>query len=854
MHHKKFALICLILPTLAGLAIAEPELRTERSLTTPNKGTDWPLWSGPSANLTSLGNGLFDRNVGDRGDAGDGDTFGLERVWSRPMGSGYSGILVVDGRLVTTFSDGASDYLVALDASSGAEQWRYRISETYKGDPNADDGPLSTPAIDGGVVYGLGALGDLFAVSLEDGKERWRLDLQAGFGAVMPGSGFTTAPLVLGDLLVVETGGKDGRSIQAFDRKTGEVRWSTGDDSITYQSPLVLELGGETLLVAITDQSLLGLAPETGEVLWQHRHTEGDGRAFLATQPVPVGDGGIFLIDGRESALFQVAKNDEGYTVEEAWRSRTLRSQGNFATPVPYEGHLYGFNGNFLTCVDAATGEMVWRSRPPGLGNLVLIDGHLVILIRSGEIVVAEATPEGYKEVSRVKALERGYFTRPSFAAGKVYVRNLVDISAIGISKTSSAPSTEAGRTGTERDEADRTGIERAEAGRTEADRVGSDETGSDSDLRGEFGAFVKKLEAAENKSEMIERFLAEHPTLPVLEGLSRGGTLVHFVYHGEVEDLAIIGNFIPGSAEHTLHRVEGTDFYYRSYELPEKAVFSYRFTVFDERMIDPRNPQKTGPEDSERSLLATTGWQPPAHLREPEGERGSIETLPWKSELLGNERELQIYLPPGYSEGADRYPLLLVNDAAQAISNGQMDKTLDNLIGETVAPMIVAFVPSIGGELGGLKTADYTRAQVEELIPLLDKTFRTAARRESRAVTGQDLYGGAGFASIYLALHYPETVSRAAALSYEHGALEEDLMAAVSGERHDLELVFHWSSHDRFYPFWDMDARRDSKDMVETLRKNGYRPKTIESDDGFGWGMWQGRMAEVLEALFPRP
>ncbi|MEM8997917.1 MAG: alpha/beta hydrolase-fold protein [Acidobacteriota bacterium] len=268
--------------------------------------------------------------------------------------------------------------------------------------------------------------------------------------------------------------------------------------------------------------------------------------------------------------------------------------------------------------------------------------------------------------------------------------------------------------------------------------------------------------------------------------------------------------------------------------------------------MTDPRNPRTTGPEDRERSLLATAGWRPPSHLRDPEGARGRLETLPWKSELLDNERELQIYLPPGYGEGTERYPLLVVNDAAGALTEGAMDRSLDNLIGETVAPIIVAFVPNIGGELGGLGTADYTRAQVEELIPLLDKTYRTDARRESRAVMGQDFYGGAGFASIYLALHYPGSVSRAAAQSYENGALEADLWAALSGAKRDVELIFHWSSYDRFYPFWDFDARRDSKNLVEALEKKGYRPKTLTSDDGFGWGLWQGRMAEVLEALFP--
>ncbi len=268
--------------------------------------------------------------------------------------------------------------------------------------------------------------------------------------------------------------------------------------------------------------------------------------------------------------------------------------------------------------------------------------------------------------------------------------------------------------------------------------------------------------------------------------------------------------------------------------------------------MTDAANPQKIGPEGDEQSVLATAGWQAPSHLSEPEGKRGSIETMQWKSEQLDNEREVQIYLPPGYGEGDGRYPLLVVNDDEQALSIGEMDKSLDNLIGKTIAPVIVAFVPGVSGREFGSKAAEYTRAQVEELIPLLDKTFRTDARRESRAVMGQSRYGGPGFAAIYLALHHPEIVSRAAAQSYEHGELEEDLMAAASGEKRDLELLFHWSSYDYFDPFFDFDARRDAKSVVAALEKNGYSPKILESNDGAGWGMWQGRTAEILEALFP--
>jgi enterochelin esterase-like enzyme/outer membrane protein assembly factor BamB len=800
LHQKRLASICLVLLAVTSVAVAQSD--PERSITLPPEGANWPAWSGPEGNLTSLGNGVF-----------DGGAFGLERVWSRPLGSAYSGIVVVDGRLATTFSDGESDYLVALDASTGAEHWRYRISDVHKGDGNTDDGPLATPTIDGGVVYGLGARGGLFAVSLEDGKERWRLDLVADFGAVKPSAGFATAPTVIGDLLVVETGGGDGRSISAFDRETGALRWTTGNDPVVYQSPMALDLGGETLLVAVTSRSLVGLAPETGEVLWRHQHTEGDGRGFGAAQPVPVGEGGILLTDHPASALFQVSKNGKGYKVEEAWRSRALR--GTFAIPAPYEGYLYGFSGNFLTCVDAETGKAVWKSRPPGEGDLVLVDGHLVILTRTGEIVVAEATPEEYREVSRVQALDRGYFTRPSFASGKVYVRNLTDISAIGVTEAGSVPSAN------------------AEAGW---------------DLRGDFGAFIKKLAQAENKSEMVESFLAEHPTLPFLEG-----NLVHFVYHGEVDDLAVSGNFIRDGSEHAMHRVEGTDFYFRSYELPEKSVFTYQFSVFEEKMTDPANPQKIGDEDSEQSVLATAGWQAPAHLREPEGKRGSIEKLQWKSEQLNNEREVQIYLPPGYGESSGRYPLLLVNDGDGALSKGEIDKSLDNLIGKTVAPVIVAFVPVVTWrETGGSKVAEYTQAQVEELIPLLDETFRTDPRREARGVMGQSVAYDTGFTAMYLALHHPGIVSRAAAQSYRHAQLEEDLMAAASGEKHDLELVFHWSSYDRRDPKSDFDAREDAKSLVAALKENGYSPKVFESDDGVGWGMWQGRMDEILEALFP--
>ncbi len=817
MNKILHALTCLTLLMMTGAAVAEPDsdTGTRRSTGSPSGARDWPVWSGPDGNLTSLDNGVFGE-----------DAFGLERMWSRPLGSSYSGMVVVGDRLVTAFSDGEADYLVALDGATGVEQWRYRISDTYKGHDGSDDGPLASPAITDGVVYGLGAWGRLFAVSLADGKEAWAHDLVADFGAKKPEYGFTTTPAVAGDLLAVETGGDGGRSISAFDRHTGELRWSAGDDAVNYQSPMALEIGGEglrhpgggqTTLVAITNRHLLGLAPETGEVLWQHQHTEGDGNGFGFAQPVPVGEGGVLLADWPESALFRVSKGGGGYKVEEVWRSRALR--GTYAVPVPYEGHLYGFAGNFLTCVDATTGETVWKSRPPGQGNLVLVDGHLVIQTRSGEIVVAEATPAGYRERTRVQALDAGYYTRPSFAGGRVYVRNLTGIAAVGV--------TEAGA-------AERTATSTAPP------------TGTDWEIRGDFGAFVEKLMAADNKTALIDRFLAEHPKLPIREG-----DLVHFVYRGEVDDLAISGNLFRDGREHPMHRVPGTDFYFLTVELPPKSHFTYRFSEFDQPMADPGNPHKVGPDGGEQSVLTTAGWQAPAHLREPEGERGRIEKLQWQSEMLGNEREVQVYLPAGYGESARRYPLLVVHHGDQALSMGEVDKSLDNLIGSSVAPLIAAFVPrNDWREYGGSSTADYARALAEELIPILDGSFRTDARPAARAVMGP---GSAGFASIFAAVHHPATFGKAAAQSYYHGDLKDELTAAVAKrEKPDLEFLFHWSTYDYRDPSRDFDARADAEGLVAALREKGYQPRIVEVDDGFGWGMWQARTGEILEALFP--
>jgi outer membrane protein assembly factor BamB len=381
---------CLLFPPASGI-----------------QAQDWPKWNGPNDDLTTSRDGAF-REQG----------FGVERTWSRPLGSGFSALSVVGDRLVTGYSDGASDWLVALDVETGRELWRYRMAEeTYRGHDGSSDGPVATPTVHAGIVYGVTSRGRLFALRLRDGKEIWTRQLVEELGAIEPFWGFNSSPTVIGGVLVMQTGGTDGHSITALDLDTGELLWSTGDDAVYYESATTLRLGDEEQIFALTNEYILGLAPQTGDVLWRQEHKVDEGAYTGYMQPVPLGEGRVLVSAWTESVCLQVRKIGDSYRADEAWRTKVVTIAGRGAVPVPYQRHIYGFNGRFFSCIDAVTGETVWRSRSPGGGNLIAVDGHLVILARSGEVVVVEATPEGYREEARAQALEEGFYTRRSPAA-----------------------------------------------------------------------------------------------------------------------------------------------------------------------------------------------------------------------------------------------------------------------------------------------------------------------------------------------------------------------------------------------------------------------------------------------------
>jgi enterochelin esterase-like enzyme/outer membrane protein assembly factor BamB len=764
---------------------------------------DWSHWRGPTQDGRAPGAGLFPEG------------FGLETVWKAPLGPAYSGVVVSGGRVVTMYSDGQSDHVVALDAATGKELWRHRLGGTYKGHDGSDDGPLSTPLVHGGIVHALGPKGRLVALRLDDGGEVWSLDVKERFAGREPEYGFTTTPLVEGDLLIVEPGGGKGRSVVGLDRGTGKTVWTATDHWVEYQSPSVLTLAGRRQLLAVDQEDVAGIDPASGQVLWTYEH-RGTG-ASTSPHVVPLGGDRFLLKFWTNVAVFEVRRSGEGFEASKLYEADVFSK--SYLPPVLHEGHLYGFTSEFLTCVDAATGERVWRSRPPGGKGLLLVDGHLAILGTGGVVVVAEATPEGYREKARVQALERSDYAWPAFADGKIFVRDLSGIAAVAI-----------------------TGSAAREAARPPA---GLADTG--------FHAFLLRAAASGNPRSAVDEYLARQTSFPIVEG-----AFAHFVYRGEAEDVAVQGTMLDDDVADSLQRLEGTDLFHRSYELDRDARYEYRFQIdFEGHVTDPRNPEKVpDPWEGHLSVLRMPDYSPPPSPGAAgEERRGRLETLPHASKILGNRRKLEVYLPAGYDEGGARYPVLYVSEGREWIDHGRMVDVLDDRIGRTVAPLIVVFVEKAErdawNELGQKRSASYAQMLAEEIVPKIDSRYRTVDGPQGRVLMGAT---DAGRVSVHAALLYPRVFGGVAVRTMSLAGTGSDVLALLAQTKPAaLKLYLDWNRHESRSSERRFDRRADSERFARLLERLGLAWTGGERADSHGWGSRRAGTPPMLEALFPR-
>lgn len=415
-----FTAMIIVLGTLTAWSSAEDKRVAVSS---------WPQFLGPDRNGISPEVGLIDSF----------SATGPKQVWRVKGGTGMSGLVVDRGRLLTTVQRDGKETVIALDAATGAAIWQTPFGVAF--DNSMGPGTRATPTIAGARVFVFSGDGVLTALNFADGAILWSQNVLGELGGRPADYGMSSSPLVVGEQVIVILGVPQA-SVAAYDASNGKKVWSAGDDIVSYSSPAMLDVGGRRQLVAYTGSALLGLAPESGTVLWRYAY-ETDFGCNTAT-PVAV-NGDVYISSGENhgGVLLKLKPNGERFDVAEVWSSKGTQSvlRAEWQTPLVLDGRLYGFDNvgaagpvTHLTCIDAATGKRLWQKPRFGKGNAILADGKLWVSTMAGELIVVRAVPTDYEELARADV---GISTRqaPALAGGLLYLRDDENIACYDVRK-----------------------------------------------------------------------------------------------------------------------------------------------------------------------------------------------------------------------------------------------------------------------------------------------------------------------------------------------------------------------------------------------------------------------------------
>jgi outer membrane protein assembly factor BamB len=341
-----------------------------------------------------------------------------KRLWKATVGIGFASMTVADGRLYTLGNAQDTDTIYCFDAATGAEQWKHSYKEKLH-DHYYEGGPGSTPTVDGDRVYVFSKAGLVLCLEAKTGNVVWTKQVVTDFGCEKPEWGFNGSPHLEGDLVVLNA----GNAGLALKKADGSLAWQTGKAAAGYGTAVPFQNQGRRALALFAAKHVVALEPDTGKELWRFPwETSYD---VNAADPVVLGNL-MFLSSGYNKG--GAAIDFSGGQPKQVWFNKELRN--HMASSVVIGEHLYGVDGqggdkdSKLKCVEFKTGKVVWTSPKAATGALAAADGKLIWLTGNGEVVVVEASPAGYREITRAQVNGGKHWTAPVLANGRLYVRN----------------------------------------------------------------------------------------------------------------------------------------------------------------------------------------------------------------------------------------------------------------------------------------------------------------------------------------------------------------------------------------------------------------------------------------------
>ncbi len=781
------------------------------------QGQDWPALRGEN------GTGV----VHPKGILAQTPDIDLKVRWKKKIGSGYSSVVIERGRLIAMYTLGADDVIECFNGQDGQSIWRERIDAKFPGENGSFDGPLATPVIHQGKVFGLTPRGKLFSRSLADGSEIWSRDLVAEEKTVKPLYGFATSPMIAAGKLIVQVGGKD-KALAAFDLDNGKTLWTVGNDEISAQSPGRLLVEGKEVILAGGGKKLMGVDPINGKILFEFEHGGKNGSAMV---PVALDNSHVLLtLDDNFSKAVLLTPSGEQITASDAWTERSIKNSYN--VPALVNNFAFAYSTRFLTCVDPETGIARWKDRKPGDGFLIAVDGKLIISTKTGSLHVAEASADGFRELAQLAVFDDLVWSIPAYGDNAIYQRSLGEVACVDIIPRSAGIIADAN---------------------------------AHSVVGPKFEALletVKSATDAPSKQKIVDEFISAQSTFPIIEG-----DVVHFVYRGSATDVAVAGDMFGSRQERAMLRVPETDLFYYAMELPDDQRSNYIFLVNYQPQIDSLNPRRVlsslyagemefairlqPDQPLEMNWFAMSDWKAPAwQSKLTASAKATLIAEKLESKISKAGVAFDVYLPPNYSHKPPekRYPVVYVMDGPGAKQFGHLPEIVDLLFADhgQIAPILVLVDAMAAGEFGGEQFAELL---AKEVVPFIDSKYPSIADRQSRSLLGVGFTSEA--ALIALGKH-PDLFSAASAQS---PLLFTDASAAairlISEIKLPSRVYMEWGRFDMFNPHENWDLRTMSQKLFDGFQGNPQVQVTGGMvNDSTDWSSWQNRLEPIMKFL----
>ena len=343
--------------------------------------------------------------------------------WKHKIGGGWSAFSTLGDYAYTLEQRGPDELVTCYRVSTGDLIWSHSRAARHSSILGGV-GPRSTPTIDSGKVYAMGATGIFRCLDAATGKLLWEHRLQEEFGLTQAEDeglvawGRSGSPLVVDNLVVVPGGGAQARppaSLVAYDKRTGKKVWEGGRHQVAYASPNVCTIAGQRQIVSVNQDAITGHDIATGKVLWEHPWPGSSTSNANASQALTIGDDRVFVSKGYTggASVFEVLRRGDKWATRTIWDiTRVMKTK--FTNVAILDGYAFGLSDGILECIRVKDGKRRWKSGRFGHGQMLRSGKVLIVLGEEGEVALVAADPEDYRELQRFQAIEGKTWNNPA--------------------------------------------------------------------------------------------------------------------------------------------------------------------------------------------------------------------------------------------------------------------------------------------------------------------------------------------------------------------------------------------------------------------------------------------------------